>query len=581
MSAPFVTPAPGPRLDALGELEQLSLAAGQPELSAEIRRVGAGLGRRELTVAVLGQFKRGKSSLLNALAGCPALPTGVLPTTAVATYVVRGPRGLRVVGADGGAIDAPLTSVARYVSEKENPGNMLGVSRVEVSVPMPEWATGVTFVDSPGVGSANDANTAAARRLLPEVDAALFVLSPDPPITADELAFLGEAKRHAAKFFFVVNKIDLLADGQREELLDYLARLLRERCGFGEVRLYRTSARNAARLAGEELPSDGSDLRELAHDLREFLGARRDDALGQVTRARTVRFALRLRAQIELAERAARLSQEERRRRLGAVEARAAELRREHRAFRALLEQDVDALIAELPERIDGSWRPMGPPIVEALNERLDSLDAWTAGGLSAAFDREFREAVRPAVSRMRLTVASQAATDLQKLTRRLGERLQGWSDQLRSVVRDEFGVDLPPLPVEAEPLGASRSSDRIDPLSEGSLVAQTIMILPAGALRRRLRGRLAETVEAELDAQGGRLRSDLAGSLTQAWHQTRDRLDRQLSRDLALVEEALRGGRTAESALLAGSEPWQERMQGVLVRTGEIARAAGAEAGP
>ncbi len=576
MSPPTVSAAPGPGSGSLGELEQLALATEQPELAAEIRRIAAALGRRELTVAVLGQFKRGKSSLLNALAGYPALPTGVLPTTSVATRVVRGAPGLRVVGADGRVVPAPLSSVARYVSERENPGNALGVARVEVSVPLPEWAVGVTFIDSPGVGSVNDANTAAARRLLPEVDAALFVLSPDPPITAEEVAFLAEARGHTARFFFVVNKIDLLQDGEQEELLAYLTRLLRERCGFAEVRLYRTSARSAARPRGDDLPVDGAELRELAEDLKRFLGARRNDAVDEVARARTARFADRLRAQIELAQRASDLSIEERRRRRAAIETHAAELRGELRAYLSLLEQDLLTLIDHLPERIDRAWRPMAPTIVQALSERLESLHAWTAGGLSAAFDREFGELMRPAVGHMRLVVTDEASSALQQLTVDLGKRLRVWSDRLREAVRDEFGVSLPSLPLAAEPVADGGRLVRIDPLSEGSLIAQTGMFLPAGTLRQRLRSRLTKTVEAELGAQGGRLRSDLADALDRGWRRARDRLEQQLAGDFALVEDALRAGQTAEAAGLADLEAWRARMQASLVRTREIVRATG-----
>jgi hypothetical protein len=61
------------------------------------RRVGVvGLMQRlaagRLRVAIVGEAKRGKSSLINPLLGGPVLPTGVTPVTAVATTVRDGSR---------------------------------------------------------------------------------------------------------------------------------------------------------------------------------------------------------------------------------------------------------------------------------------------------------------------------------------------------------------------------------------------------------------------------------------------------------------------------------------------------------
>jgi Dynamin family len=40
-----------------------------------------------LQVAVLGQFKRGKSTFINALLGTPVLPSAVVPATAMPTFI--------------------------------------------------------------------------------------------------------------------------------------------------------------------------------------------------------------------------------------------------------------------------------------------------------------------------------------------------------------------------------------------------------------------------------------------------------------------------------------------------------------
>ncbi len=565
MSPPSTRPADGLPDPTLARLQRLAEDAGQAELARAVARIAEGLGRRELTVAVLGQFKRGKSSLLNALAGQEALPTGILPTTSVATCLVRGDPELRLTGLDGRRWTAPLAELAEFVSEQRNPGNRRGLARAEVAVPLPAWAEGITFVDSPGVGSAHDANTEAARALLPGVDAAIFVLSPDPPITAEELAFLREAQVHATKFFFVVNKIDLLTPAERTVLLDYLRAQLAERCGFPAVRFYLTSCRDG----GGATPVTG--LRELADGLREHLGVRREEAVRSVTAARARLLAARLRAQIELATRTAALSREERAGRLATLARQVEDLRTEHRALQALVAEEVLALVQSLPGRIHRTAAPEIGPVVAALDRRIPELRARTSGGLASAFDQELRERFRPAADRLRRSVTEEVVTELDAQARLLEGRLRRWAEELREVVAREFGVALPPLTVDAEPLGPERFRDRIEGLYEGTLVGQTGLILPAVALRGRLRRRLQETVESEFEAFGGRLRSDLADRIGEASSATRERVADRLARDLKLVEEAVEAGRTADTAGRPGAESWEGRMRGLAREAREI----------
>jgi ribosome biogenesis GTPase A len=70
----------------LAALAELAGAADRAEIDELCRRLGAGI----LRVLVVGEAKRGKSTLLNALLGRPVLPTGVLPLTTIATTLAYG-----------------------------------------------------------------------------------------------------------------------------------------------------------------------------------------------------------------------------------------------------------------------------------------------------------------------------------------------------------------------------------------------------------------------------------------------------------------------------------------------------------
>ena len=119
----------------------LRLAELAGELGSErVREEATALAQRtsegRFYIACIGQFKRGKSTLLDALLADRVLPTGVLPITAVPTVVRYGPtRSARVRFQGGAWVDIPPEELTQYVSERLNPENKKNVAGVEVFFP--------------------------------------------------------------------------------------------------------------------------------------------------------------------------------------------------------------------------------------------------------------------------------------------------------------------------------------------------------------------------------------------------------------------------------------------------------------
>lgn len=230
----------GGRVEALAELAN---EAGATGVAADARALAERLVDGLFYVACLGQFKRGKSSLLNALVGHAILPVGVVPVTAVITVVRHGPQpAARVRFADGGWREIDASNLERYVAEQHNPENRKGVAAVEVFAPSPLLASGMCLVDTPGIGSVFDGNTQATRNFVPHVDAGLVVLGADPPISADELALIAETVGHCRELFFVLNKSDKLTEAECKEASAFTRQVLASRLGLREIRLFEVSA---------------------------------------------------------------------------------------------------------------------------------------------------------------------------------------------------------------------------------------------------------------------------------------------------------------------------------------------------
>ena len=255
-------------------LREAARKAGDEAREKQCAELMVKLAEDRFTLAVLGQFKRGKSSLMNAIIGRELLPTGVLPVTSAITALKFGPQERLVVEREGliWPEELPVERLDEYVTERGNPGNQKRVKTATVEVPVPFLRRGLWFVDTPGVGSAIVANTATTYAFLPQCDAVLFVTSVDTPLTSMELEFLREIRQHVHKIFFVVNKTDLLPAPQVADVLVFVARTLREEMGANDLRIFPLSCQRA--LAGD--PDSG--LPALQEELARFLSEEKTEA---------------------------------------------------------------------------------------------------------------------------------------------------------------------------------------------------------------------------------------------------------------------------------------------------------------
>lgn len=247
------------------------------------------LAEDRFTLAVIGQFKRGKSSLMNAIIGKELLPTGVLPLTSAITILKYGPVEKLQVNYQHLQFpeDQPISALADFVTETGNPDNQKKVKSVYIEMPVPFLRYGVEFVDTPGIGSAIKANTATTYNFLPECDAVVFVTAVDTPMTSLELELLKAVSGYAAKLFFVINKIDLITEKEKSEVATFVLKTISNITGEEPRRLYEISSRQAleGRANGNKELYQASGLQQLEDDLGNFLSEQKATAfLAAVTR---------------------------------------------------------------------------------------------------------------------------------------------------------------------------------------------------------------------------------------------------------------------------------------------------------
>jgi len=263
----------------LREIQSGAYQAKNRSLELEIGEVTHKLAEDRFYLTVVGQFSRGKSTLMNAILGKDYLPSGVVPVTSAITAVSYGSRErvvLRIAGSNLTS-EIRISELTDFVTERTNPGNRNRIEMAEVQVPVEILQRGFFFVDTPGLGSAVRENTATTLNFLPNADAIVFVTSSDAPLTASELGYLRQCRSTVRQLFLVVNKMDLVSPAEREHVVEFVKTKAREELDDADVRVYPVSARDAlaARMGGNGEALAQSGVGQLEEDLIGYLTSQR------------------------------------------------------------------------------------------------------------------------------------------------------------------------------------------------------------------------------------------------------------------------------------------------------------------
>src|SRR5690606_18757338 len=178
------------------ETRALAEAAGRADLAERLDRTYDRLRDPNVRVIVVGQFKQGKSKLINALVNAPACPVDDDVATSVPTMVgyADTPSAWVTVEASDSTSSKPrferrpipLDELPSYVSERGNPSNERHVLSAEVLLPREILRGGLNLVDSPGVGGLESSNALATLAALTSAHAVLLVSDASQEYTEPE-----------------------------------------------------------------------------------------------------------------------------------------------------------------------------------------------------------------------------------------------------------------------------------------------------------------------------------------------------------------------------------------------------------
>ncbi|HUJ66708.1 MAG TPA: dynamin family protein [Acidimicrobiales bacterium] len=536
---------------------QLSeLAPGRHE-GEQARELVDRLASHEFRVMVVGEFKRGKSTLVNALLGESVVPTGVLPLTSVTTEIAYGESDAVVERLDGTEERLEPTEVDLYVTEEKNPGNQLKVARVRVTGRWTLLAPGVVLVDTPGVGSLYRHNTEAARATLVEADGAVVVLSADSPLSEQERGLLATLAERRAATFFVLNKADHLSAEDVGTVRGFVRSALAEQLGR-EVHVYAINSRAAleARKASQSIGFDAIEFADFLEEIERFIA---DDLVRARAAAAThelVRLGTSLGQSLEVEEAALQLDRATLHRRAALFAEEGSRQRRGFDEDRVLLGRDIARLIDEVAARVNAFAHAAPQRQVKRLSVVAESASRHQ---VTERLRTEVEASVRDCFEQFRSREAGRLELAWQEISARFRDRTQQRLASVRDAASDLFMVPLPS--VDLPPVAAQR--ERFFYLfvrtgSSGEMYGHWLGRLVPGALaRRRALRRARADLGREFDKHAGRVRWDLAQRLDQARAHLETEMGGELDRSIEAIAEA---ANRAELLGTAKEDEWRVR---------------------
>lgn len=208
------------------QLENYCEELGLDATKESVRLVRERTAEDSFKVAVVGEFKRGKSTLINGLLGKEILPADPLPCSATLNRITYDVKPHAMISfKNGEKLEVPVEELRSYVTKltEESAQTAETIAEATVFYPLNYCKNNVDIIDTPGLN--DDANmTSVTLSVIPQVDISIMAIMALSPFGQYEKDFL-ENKLMASdvgKVIFVVTRIDLVDPEDRERIVDHI-----------------------------------------------------------------------------------------------------------------------------------------------------------------------------------------------------------------------------------------------------------------------------------------------------------------------------------------------------------------------
>lgn len=161
-------------------------------------------------IFLMGEFKAGKSSLVNAILNKDYAPTDILEMTAWVTKFWESESDCCKINFDDKTFENPSVAdfLSNYKERKYSTDYLKKIRTVEFGIK--DFKKNYILIDTPGFGSINEKNEKKLIELVYEADIILFIVDAESIGSLKEAAIIKELIKKGIPYFIVVTKIDLV-----------------------------------------------------------------------------------------------------------------------------------------------------------------------------------------------------------------------------------------------------------------------------------------------------------------------------------------------------------------------------------
>jgi|GEM_PF-87490 len=527
-------------------------------------------------LVVVGQFKRGKTTLINALLGADILPVAVVPLTSIVTVMKYGEAlRLNVYFNDGRVAEIKPESLSEYVTERGNPKNAKDVSEVVITYPSPYLMGGVQIIDTPGVGSIYEHNTDVAYQYLPKSDAALFLLSVDQPLSKAELDFLRDVREYSNRIFFLLNKVDYFSEADLLESIEFSKTVLRKAMGT-EVRIFPVSAKLAleGKLSAAEQLLSKSLLPQFSEVLNNFLMEEKGKILILSVANNLLRLLSQARFELELEMKSLATPLEELKEKITTFEGKKKEVLAEKKDFDLLLDGEIKRIIKDvLEEDLNVYGKELRLKTETSLEEYYRESTSMSLKELNMHLEEHVISEVRQAFNAWRGIEDEKLAKMFEGVCKRFITKIDETVDSLLKFSSELFAV--PFNAVEAEALWSVKTGFyykfKDEPVSLELLVSSLTFSLPKFIGEKIILKKMKEFLHQVIDMQSGRIRYDFAERLDKSKLDFRWEMLKRIEATIEGISTAIDKGISQRSMSEKGLQERTQIVLALLHRLNEI----------
>ena len=431
----------------------------------------------EFNVAVVGEFNRGKSTLINALLEKRVLPDGIRPTTAVVNKVKYGiTPSASIEYRDGRTEEIPVEELKNYITKLTEEGEERAKTIKEAIVyyPLNYCKNGVTLIDTPGLND-DETMTEVTLSILAEADAAIMVMFGSATFSDTERRFLEDhlLAGDIGRVLFVVTAMDNYDEEEQKEILDscreritrYVLEKAKKVYGadseeyqdrrrkLGQLQIYGLSARNAVRAKekGDQRMLEESNFPAFEEGLERFLTEERGAITLSVPVRRIKSTAVELYQAVRLRENALQMEIDDFNQKYQSAMAEMKRLRAERARELAKVTDAANAVYDGLGGQISGYWPALRGAALEAVDNYPIAKDDLKTKEGQTALQQSMTNAVKQAMSSEAQVQMERIQNYINQGLAREAERISAFEEEFQTSIEGIQDMFVPEVSAEKE----------------------------------------------------------------------------------------------------------------------------------